>query len=711
MAASSDFNDRMLTEVDDKVLTCGFCRQRFKSPKTLPCHHTFCELCLTKQIETKTGRLVCLTCDKQWPLPSGGVASITNNRFLIDLSEVVDSSVSQEKTSAAVCEGPGCKKEAKYWCGDCGGHFYCNVCVQTHEKVTVLKDHEPMKIEEYNEKMTTQHFRMTQPKFCDSHHSGKLDIYCDTCQVPICQKCTVVDHPTNDHKVMSLTSALEKYMPQKKAHYKKVAQKVSSLTLRRDSAHEARINLDANRTLADQQIKTLSQKSIGEIKVREMKLLGQVDNIYISKSKQIDGEIELLEHRLASEESIHLYLTHLLTFGGAVHMATTQKGVGRQLNHEDLPNVPRYDSNLAFTENPDCLRMSLGVVEGSIVIKEGKPRILRQRGYKRREVRRHKEGVTEKTEKIHLEVMKERDVTENKLTLPEIEQPAQKKFQNPVSDVQLIKLKGDWSKFTLKGQGLNSGQTLNYPRGLTFHNNKLLVCDRANSIVQILNEDYTREKVLGSFSGQFAKPFQPQSVAVSKENHYFILDDNNLQIVVCDQDDKVIRIINLPADTKPYCIALLKGFLFVTDVKRHRLLKYTKNGEYVAEIGGQGNGRTQFKRPYFVAVNSRGVIMVSDCANHCIKCFDIELNYLYQYGKVGQGNGQLYYVYSIAFDSDDNVYACDEVNNRIVKWSSDGKWICNLFKGEVSVPWYIVVSRDRICVRGVRDKHITVFTK
>ncbi|XP_070567612.1 uncharacterized protein [Ptychodera flava] len=42
---------------------------------------------------------------------------------------------------------------------------------------------------------------------------------------------------------------------------------------------------------------------------------------------------------------------------------------------------------------------------------------------------------------------------------------------------------GGWSKFTLEGQGPCPGQKFNNPHGLTFHNDRLLVCDKGNNIV------------------------------------------------------------------------------------------------------------------------------------------------------------------------------------------------------------------------------------
>ncbi|XP_070563893.1 uncharacterized protein [Ptychodera flava] len=111
---------------------------------------------------------------------------------------------------------------------------------------------------------------------------------------------------------------------------------------------------------------------------------------------------------------------------------------------------------------------------------------------------------------------------------------------------------GRWSKKIINGhESQKPGQKFKGVRGLAFHNDKLLVCDRDNNIVHILNKDYTCEKELGSFSGQFANPFKPWSIVVSQDNLYFILDYSNVQIVVCDQNNKVIRIISLPTDSNP----------------------------------------------------------------------------------------------------------------------------------------------------------------
>ncbi|XP_070568993.1 tripartite motif-containing protein 2-like [Ptychodera flava] len=512
-------------------------------------------------------------------------------------------------------------------------------------------------------------------------------------------------------------------MPEMKAHSLKISQKVDELKLRMDRLYDFQVDLEENKSMAELLINSLCQSLFDEITKQRLKLLGEVEDLYTAKRKETNAAMELLEQNVASTESIHSYLNHLLTFGGAVDIITALKEMDQQRHYNDVTNVPRcdIDNQLFFTANQDCLQINLGIVEGSKTIRS---EILRKDEYRQKkishrqvEVQRNREGVTKQSGKIPLEVMQGRDVGEREHTQPKIPAKSMQKYRKPTRKVRQINLPGDWSKSTLKGQSPNKGQKFNNPSGLIFHDDKLLVCDKGNNIVQILNQDYTCEKVLGTFSGQFPKPFHPQSVVVSQDKKCFILDVSNLQIVVCDLNNTIIRIITLPEDTQPYCIALLKGFVLVTDIKRHKLLKYTKRGKFVSEVGGHGRGQTKFNYPYFVAVNSSDVIMVSDCFNNCIKCFDIEFNYLCKYGQFGDGNGQLDWIGSIAFDGDDMVYACDYGNGRIVKWSCDGnrsfhgRWICNMFQDDVDHPWYIAVSRDRICVRGDSDEDITVFSR
>ncbi|XP_070566945.1 enolase-phosphatase E1-like [Ptychodera flava] len=215
--------------------------------------------------------------------------------------------------------------------------------------------------------MSTQHFQDIEPGFCDSHPSDRLEFFCDTCQVPTCYKCTVVEHATTGHTIISLGLALEKYMPEMKAHSEKIAQKVSNLKLRKNRMNDIRKDLDANRSTADFKIKTLRSKLIDAIENQVKRLHSEVDDIYNQKCKQINAKVELLQDEIVSTESIHSDLNHLLAFGAALDILRALKQMkDEQEHHDDLTDVlcGDVDSDLGFTENPDCSKMNIGVVKG-----------------------------------------------------------------------------------------------------------------------------------------------------------------------------------------------------------------------------------------------------------------------------------------------------------------------------------------------------------
>ncbi|XP_070566174.1 uncharacterized protein [Ptychodera flava] len=233
------------------------------------------------------------------------------------------------------------------------------------------------------------------------------------------------------------------------------------------------------------------------------------------------------------------------------------------------------------------------------------------------------------------------------------------------------------------------GQPFKGTKGLAFIGNLLAVCDSDNSMVQIVNQDYVCESVLGTFDGQFKKPFRPVNVAVSKHKHYFIIDEGNLQIVVCDETRKIIKLIDLPGAYSPTGIALQNGFILVTDQNGVKLMKLTIDGKCVG----------QYKEgfPHSVAVNSNDVILVTDNVTSCIKCFDSSLNILHQYCTPGNEDGQILYPRGIDVDEQNNVFICDWNNHRIVKFKPGGEWQCTLFQARW--PEYIAVAGDgRIAV-------------
>lgn len=61
------------------------------------------------------------------------------------------------------------------------------------------------------------------------------------------------------------------------------------------------------------------------------------------------------------------------------------------------------------------------------------------------------------------------------------------------------------------------------------------------------------------------------------------------------------------------------GLLYVVDNKASSILIFQQNGKLLHKFGSRGNDEGQFAGPHFVAVNSKGNIIVTDFHNHCVK--------------------------------------------------------------------------------------------
>jgi len=59
----------------------------------------------------------------------------------------------------------------------------------------------------------------------------------------------------------------------------------------------------------------------------------------------------------------------------------------------------------------------------------------------------------------------------------------------------------------------------------------------------------------------------------------------------------------------------------VTDTGNHRVQKFDREGNFITQWGGFGNGDGQFNFPYGIAVNAKGSVFVVDSANTRVQQF------------------------------------------------------------------------------------------
>lgn len=135
---------RALSKLDEEI-TCPVCLGTYSEPKILQCLHVYCKKCLEKFFPVDSTPsaahlpLICPQCRQPTPFPDEGVSGLKTAFHILHLIEIKDSFGVE-----VLATGGGAKGEGV-------------VSVQT----------------------------------CSGHQGQEVSLYCASCEVPICTRCTV----------------------------------------------------------------------------------------------------------------------------------------------------------------------------------------------------------------------------------------------------------------------------------------------------------------------------------------------------------------------------------------------------------------------------------------------------------------------------------------------------------------------------------------
>ena len=110
------------------------------------------------------------------------------------------------------------------------------------------------------------------------------------------------------------------------------------------------------------------------------------------------------------------------------------------------------------------------------------------------------------------------------------------------------------------------------------------------------------------------------------------------------------------------------GSFFITDgYGNSRVVKYSKEGEYIKQWGSKGTGDNQFNIVHDIVVDKAGKLFVADRENHRIEIYDQEGAFLGQWPDLGAAWGLAY------VPREDVFFLSDGVNDRVTKLDNKGK--------------------------------------
>ncbi|XP_070556580.1 tripartite motif-containing protein 2-like [Ptychodera flava] len=736
--------EEILDEIGEDFLTCPICLEQYKNPKILPCYHTFCQQCLEKLVE-KTGSLNCPNCQKSVQLPEDRVAGLDNNFNMNSMLEFVKKRAEevshQSERKCEFCE----ETEASVFCVDCE-QYYCEVCSEKiHKKMKRAAMHEILTVEEYKKgKSKRQHGKATAN--CTVHPNNEIKYYCNTCRIPICSECTIIDHRAPDHNHRYLQEVADECNKELSVLVEKLKVKAREVDQSTAVVKDACKKVIEQCMVNKQKVRKQKDALIDKIEKEERKLIEKLDTDCSLQVKGLESDVSDLELKYENLISTCSFTETLMHHGNAAQLVSKSQSVRARLEelvamdtkpsteHEVVEFFPSDDittdgmlgllksdvciSQCTVDNIPKCLLKGESI---NLLIttkdRSGKPVFPRQAV---------KVTLTKPDgSKTNLYVTDYRDGTYTVTANTDMDGKYQVAMtignqEVPGSPFEIPVIKGLVK--TLGKKGNNKGE-FDYPLDLTINNDgDLVVADFNNHRIQIIDFDGNWKKTFEYT--HFEKSFLPMDVAVSADDRYFMTDFNNKQVIVSDEDGEVITTFGQNELKHPRGISIspLDGAVYVTvwdgkfgdktDKGGHCIRKYTEYGQYIKSFCKYGEENGEFEGPYLIVHDKQELLFVADCGNSRIQVFNADDQFLYKFGIPGKEDGQLYGPCGIYLDSTDRYVYVSDCNHRIQKFDKSGRFICRVDRKEDGLKYprglmmtdsvprkMIVADRDNHCIK------------
>ena len=201
--------------------------------------------------------------------------------------------------------------------------------------------------------------------------------------------------------------------------------------------------------------------------------------------------------------------------------------------------------------------------------------------------------------------------------------------------------------------------------------------------------NYLREIGEGLYGFAFA-----HAVRVDPEDNIWAVDEGSNMVIKFNPEGRVAMVLGrrpepgeaAPLAPEPYTFNRptdvawdAAGNIFVADgYGNSRVVKYDKNGRFIASVGSKGSAPGQLNLPHTIAMDAKGNVYVGDRSNSRIQVFDNDLTFKAIYDRVGApwavciSPGPHQYLYSSNSNPDSNNSLLNAVTGEIYKMELDG---------------------------------------
>jgi sugar lactone lactonase YvrE len=240
---------------------------------------------------------------------------------------------------------------------------------------------------------------------------------------------------------------------------------------------------------------------------------------------------------------------------------------------------------------------------------------------------------------------------------------------------------------------------VNKPYGVAIRAGTIYICDiRAKALVVMdLVKKQTR---LVGVTG-ITRLERPIAVDIADNGEIFVADGVHGAILVFDPSERFSRALTIPK-LKPSSIALKGNRLYVSDMERQQVLILDREtGKELGAIGSVGDEPGQFRLPIGVSVDQAGNVFVTDMMRCNVQKFTADGGFIASVGQMGDHAGGFARPKHLAVDSEGIVYVVDSSFQNVQMFNADFELLMHFgsagdFPGAMNLPVGIAVTDQGI---------------
>ncbi|XP_048248578.1 tripartite motif-containing protein 3-like [Haliotis rufescens] len=292
----------MATSRAEKVmefLTCVICQELYTDPCTLRCDHTFCRKCVTGYIQTRpdavqSKTIPCAFCrqDTKVPHPSRPVEEWAGQ---IKPSIIIQGLIDTQADVVKTGSASCCSVCEKL--GETTpGASWCSECqVSLCERCVKIHRASPASHDhEICDLSGEVKVKRRRKVICREHKDEAIKLVCKDCHKAVCQTCCVVYH----RKCESVVT-IQSMLPNLKYHLRKHAKQLSKKIHRKETivknTDEKISGIAKNKIAVANDINSAVERVIANFKQKRKQLMNEVRDMTDKQTKQLKADVKLEE--------------------------------------------------------------------------------------------------------------------------------------------------------------------------------------------------------------------------------------------------------------------------------------------------------------------------------------------------------------------------------------------------------------------------------